>query len=69
MSGARNLATKLRDTPAGRILPAVVAEAAVNPEMRNSPRRTRPDGTIAPPPLPLEHRKLHINTDWGRDVE
>jgi predicted nuclease of predicted toxin-antitoxin system len=21
------------------------------------------------PPLPLEHRKLHINTDWGRDVE
>jgi AcrR family transcriptional regulator len=29
-----NLAAKLRDTPAGRILPAVVAEAAVNPEMR-----------------------------------
>ena len=23
----------------------------------------------AAPPLPLEHRKLHINTDWGRDVE
>src|SRR4026208_2292668 len=20
-------------------------------------------------PLPLEHRKLHINTDWGRDPE
>ena len=20
-------------------------------------------------PLPLEHRKLHINTDWGRDAE
>jgi AcrR family transcriptional regulator len=31
---AVNLATKLRNTPAGRILPAVVAEAAVNPEMR-----------------------------------
>lgn len=25
---------KMRDTPAGRILPAVMAEAAVNPEMR-----------------------------------
>jgi hypothetical protein len=22
-----------------------------------------------PLPLPLEHRKLHINTDWGRDPE
>ena len=22
-----------------------------------------------PLPLPLEHRKLHINTDWGRDAE
>jgi AcrR family transcriptional regulator len=31
---ASNLATKLRDTPTGRIIPAVVAEAAVNPEMR-----------------------------------
>jgi AcrR family transcriptional regulator len=27
-------ATKLRETPAGRILPAVVADAAFNPEMR-----------------------------------
>jgi AcrR family transcriptional regulator len=31
---ATNLATKLRNTPTGRILPAMVAEAAVNPEMR-----------------------------------
>ena len=22
-----------------------------------------------PLPLPLEHRKLHVNTDWGRDAE
>jgi hypothetical protein len=42
------LATKLRDTPAGRIIPAVVAEAAVNPDMRTvlgrfvSDRRNRP---------------------------
>jgi AcrR family transcriptional regulator len=28
------LTTKLRETPAGRILPAVIAEASVNPEMR-----------------------------------
>ena len=28
------LATKMRDTPAGKVMPAVVAEAAVNPEMR-----------------------------------
>ena len=28
-------------------------------------QRDAPD----PPPLPLEHRKLHINTDWGRDAE
>jgi AcrR family transcriptional regulator len=42
------LATKLRDTPAGRIIPAVVAEAAVNPDMRTvlgrfvCDRRNRP---------------------------
>ena len=28
------LATKLRDTPAGKIMPAVLAEAAVDPQMR-----------------------------------
>ena len=28
------LASKMRDTPAGSVMPAVVAEAAVNPEMR-----------------------------------
>lgn len=28
------LAAKLRDTPAGRIMPGVIAEASVNPEMR-----------------------------------
>src|SRR5262245_58942642 len=26
-------------------------------------------GAPDPSPLPLEHRKLHINTDWGRDAE
>jgi AcrR family transcriptional regulator len=31
----RGLLARLRDTPAGRLLPAVVAEAAVNPEMRD----------------------------------
>jgi len=42
------LGTKLRDTPAGRILPGVIAEAAVNPEMREvlgrfiRDRRSRP---------------------------
>lgn len=30
----RGLTTKLRDTAAGRIMPAIIAEAAVNPEMR-----------------------------------
>jgi AcrR family transcriptional regulator len=28
------LAAKLRDTPAGRLMPGVIAEASVNPEMR-----------------------------------
>jgi AcrR family transcriptional regulator len=42
------LGTKLRDTAAGRILPGVIAEAAVNPEMREvlgrfiRDRRSRP---------------------------
>jgi AcrR family transcriptional regulator len=42
------LATKLRDTPAGRIMPGVIAEASVNPEMRQvlsrfiQDRRQRP---------------------------
>jgi AcrR family transcriptional regulator len=42
------LATKLHDSPAGRIMPGVMAEAAVNPEMRQvlsafvQDRRQRP---------------------------
>jgi len=34
VAGLTQFATKLRETPAGRILPAVVADAAFNPEMR-----------------------------------
>ena len=47
------LGTKLRDTAAGRILPGVIAEAAVNPEMREvlgrfiRDRRSRPRGGAA----------------------
>jgi AcrR family transcriptional regulator len=46
------LATKMRDTAAGRILPGVVAEAAVSPEMRNvlrsftDDRRERPRAIV-----------------------
>jgi AcrR family transcriptional regulator len=46
------LAAKMRDTSAGRILPAVVAEAAVNPEMREvlrtftRERRLRPRAIV-----------------------
>lgn len=34
VAGLSQFATKLRETPAGRILPAVVADAAFNPELR-----------------------------------
>ncbi|HET6953333.1 MAG TPA: TetR/AcrR family transcriptional regulator [Acidimicrobiales bacterium] len=47
------LAAKLRNTPAGRIIPAVVGEAAVNPDMRAvlggfiNERRIRPREIVA----------------------
>jgi AcrR family transcriptional regulator len=46
------LGTKLRETPAGRILPAVIAEASINPEMRVvlrgfvRDRRSRPRAAV-----------------------
>jgi AcrR family transcriptional regulator len=46
------LGTKMRETPAGRILPGVVAEASVNPEMREvlrgfvRARRERPRAVV-----------------------
>jgi hypothetical protein len=39
---------------------------AVNPEMRNSPRRTRTDGTLQPAPLPLE--LSFLITAWAKDT-
>jgi hypothetical protein len=39
---------------------------AVNPQMRNNPRRMRPDGTSSPTPLPLELSVLI--TAWAKDT-
>ncbi|MEO8679784.1 MAG: DUF4255 domain-containing protein [Vicinamibacterales bacterium] len=39
---------------------------AVNPEMRNSPRRLRPDGSTQPTPLPLE--LSFLVTAWAKDT-
>jgi hypothetical protein len=39
---------------------------AVNPQMLNSPRRTRADGSIQPPPLPLE--LSFLITAWAKDT-
>lgn len=39
---------------------------AVNPQMRNNPRRTRPDGAIQPTPLPLE--LSFLITAWAKDT-
>ncbi|HZM32127.1 MAG TPA: TetR/AcrR family transcriptional regulator [Acidimicrobiales bacterium] len=58
--------TKLKDTPAGRILPGVVAEAAVNPEMRQvlsrfvRDRRDRPRQAIV---RGVERGELPPDTD------
>ncbi len=63
---ACNLAAKLRDTPGGRILPAVVAEAAVNPEMRElltefiRDRRRAPGQAVA---RGIERGELSPDTD------
>jgi AcrR family transcriptional regulator len=49
---ATALGTKMRETPAGRILPAITAEASVNPEMREvlrafvRDRRQRPRAVV-----------------------
>jgi hypothetical protein len=39
---------------------------AVNPQMRNNPRRIRPDGSIQPTPLPLE--LSFLITAWAKDT-
>jgi hypothetical protein len=39
---------------------------AVNPQMRNNPRRMRPDGTIQSTPLPLE--LSFLITAWAKDT-
>jgi AcrR family transcriptional regulator len=44
----RTLGTKMRETPAGRILPGVIAEASVNPEMRDVLRGFIRDRRVRP---------------------
>jgi len=39
---------------------------AVNPQMRNNPRRGRPDGQLQPTPLPLE--LSFLITAWAKDT-
>lgn len=39
---------------------------AVNPQLRNAPRRLLPDGTLRPPPLPLE--LSFLITAWAKDT-
>ena len=60
------LGTKLRETPAGRIMPAVIAEASVNPEMRAvlgafvRDRRERPREVVL---RGIERGQLRPDTD------
>lgn len=60
------LGTKLRETPAGRIMPAVIAEASVNPEMRAvlgafvRDRRQRPRDVVV---RGIERGQLRADTD------
>jgi AcrR family transcriptional regulator len=60
------LGTKLRETPAGRIMPAVIAEASVNPEMRAvlgafvRDRRQRPRAVVI---RGIERGQLRPDTD------
>jgi AcrR family transcriptional regulator len=60
------LGTKLRETPAGRIMPAVIAEASVNPEMRAvlgafvRDRRQRPRDVVI---RGIERGQLRPDTD------
>jgi AcrR family transcriptional regulator len=60
------LGAKLRETPAGRIMPAVIAEASVNPEMRAvlgafvRDRRQRPRDVVL---RGIERGQLRPDTD------
>jgi AcrR family transcriptional regulator len=60
------LGTKMRDTPAGRILPGVIAEASIHPEMKEvladfiSDRRHRPREMVA---RGIERGELPADTD------
>jgi AcrR family transcriptional regulator len=62
------LGRKMRDTPAGRILPTVVAEAAVRPDMKGvlsefiEDRRARPREVVA---RAVERGELPADTDVG----
>ena len=55
----------LRD-PSKPNITVFVYRIAVNPEMRNAPRRLRPDGTMQPAPLPLELSVLI--TAWAKET-
>jgi hypothetical protein len=55
----------LRD-PAKPNITIFLYRIAVNPAMRNAPRRLRPDGTLQPAPLPLE--LSFLITAWAKDT-
>jgi len=55
----------LRD-PAKPNITIFLYRIAVNPEMRNAPRRLRPDGSTQPTPLPLE--LSFLITAWAKDT-
>lgn len=55
----------LRD-PAKPNITVFLYRIAVNPQMRNDPRRLRPDGSIVRQPLPLE--LSFLITAWAKDT-
>jgi hypothetical protein len=55
----------LRD-PAKPNITIFMYRIAVNPAMRNAPRRLRADGSLQPPPLPLE--LSFLITAWAKDT-
>jgi hypothetical protein len=55
----------LRD-PAQPGITVFLYRIAVNPQMRNNPRRVRADGAVLPTPLPLE--LCFLVTPWAKDT-
>ncbi len=55
----------LRD-PAKPNITIFLYRIAVNPQMRNNPRRVKPDGTMQPTPLPIE--LSFLITAWAKDT-